>query len=141
MYVFLLHQKYTLYHFLTLASSNGYDSLPQLKLYQQKLYEYEADFEYSRITEVPQYQNLYERIADAFALDQMFEDVREPLHALGELKKDAAERRANTRERDISDAVLMLSSLVLFSALADSFDFAGNFPFLGMGIITALEPK
>ena len=46
-----------------------------------------GDFVYYRVTEVPQYQNLYDRLADIFSLKDMFEDVREPLLTLAEVRR------------------------------------------------------
>ena len=87
MYVLLLHQKYVLYLFQTMIDAELYEDFEVLEEYRKKLYKFETDFVYSRVTEVQHYQNLYDRMSDAFALRDMYEDVREPLLALSEVRR------------------------------------------------------
>lgn len=68
MYIFLLHQKYVLYMFLTKIGIGIYNDLGTLEEYRQELYEFETDFVFSCVTEVPQYQKLYDRMTEAFSL-------------------------------------------------------------------------
>lgn len=127
MYIFLLHQKYVLYLFLMKISSETYESLEALEEYRRQLYEFETDFVYPCVSEVPQYQNLYEKMMEAFSLKEMFEDVREPLEALGEARKAAEEEEQKKREQSLNQALNTLSLLAVFSALVDSFDYIGEF--------------
>lgn len=127
MYVLLLHQKYVLYMFLTKIGIGTYNNLSTLEDYRHQLYEFETDFVFSRVTEVPQYQNLYDKMTEAFALKKMFEDVNEPLISLGEVRREAAENEQRKRDVNVNRALLMLSVLSFFSALVDSFDFANSF--------------
>lgn len=62
MYILLLHQKYALYMFLMKVDSgdckNCGDSgkyMDELEKYRKELYEFEADFVFACVTEVPQY--------------------------------------------------------------------------------------
>ncbi len=127
MYVLLLHQKYVLYMLLTKIGVGNHNQLETLTEYQHQLYEFETDFVFSRVTEVPQYQNLYDRLADAFSLKPMFDDVREPLSSLSEIRKTAAETKQRNRDLAVNRSLFMLSLLTFFSALMDSFDFAESF--------------
>lgn len=123
MYVLLLHQKYALYMFLTRIGIGMYNNLETLEDYKHQLYEFETDYVFSCVTEVPQYQNLYERMRKAFSLKQMYEDVYEPLRSLGEVRREAEEAEKEKREKKQNNALLLLSILSFFSALVDSFDF------------------
>lgn len=127
MYVLLLHQKYVLYMMLTQIGIGTYNKLETLEEYQHQLYEFETDFVFSRVTEVPQYQNLYNRLAEAFALKEMFLDVREPLVSLSEIRRTANEKKQQNRDNAVNRSLFMLSLLTFFSALLDSFDFVESF--------------
>lgn len=127
MYVLLLHQKYVLYMFLTKIGIGTYNNLDTLEEYRHELYEFETDFVFSCVTEVPQYQNLYDRMTKAFSLKRMYEDVHEPLLSLSEVRREAAENEKKKRDDNVNRALLMLSVLSFFSALVDSFDFVDSF--------------
>ena len=127
MYVLLLHQKYVLYMFLTKMGIGTYNNLDTLEEYRHQLYEFETDFVFSCVTEVPQYQNLYDRMTQAFSLKKMYEDVHEPLISLGEVRRETAESEQKKRDDNVNKALLMLSILSFFSALVDSFDFVDSF--------------
>ena len=127
MYVLLLHQKYVLYMFLMKIGIGIYNNLETLEEYRQELYEFETDFVFSCVTEVPQYQNLYDRMADAFSLKKMYDDVHEPLVSLGEVRRETTENEQKKRDDNVNRALLMLSVLSFFSALVDSFDFVESF--------------
>ena len=104
-----------------------YNNLETLEEYRQELYEFETDFVFSCVTEVPQYQNLYDRMADAFSLKKMYDDVHEPLVSLGEVRRETTENEQKKRDDNVNRALLMLSVLSFFSALVDSFDFVESF--------------
>lgn len=127
MYVLLLHQKYVLYMFLMKIGIGTYNNLETLEEYRQALYEFETDFVFSCVTEVPQYQNLYDRMTKAFSLKKMYDDVHEPLISLGEVRRETAENEQKRRDDNVNHALLMLSVLSFFSALVDSFDFIESF--------------
>lgn len=120
MYVLLLHQKYVLYLFLTMIDAELYEDIEKLEEYRKKLYTFETDFVYSRVTEVPQYQNLYDRILDVFSLKDIYEDVREPLLSLTQARRTELEKQQRTRENKMNQALFSLSLMGAFSALADS---------------------
>lgn len=131
MYVLLLHQKYVLYYFLSNISkdphSKAYNDLDKLEEYRQKLYEFERDYVFSWVTDVPQYQLLYNRLSQAFALKQMYEDVHEPLISLSELRRETSENLQKKREENMNKILFILSVLGIFSALIDGFDFIAAF--------------
>lgn len=135
MYVLLLHQKYVLYMFLTQLGIGEGNDLAALEEYRRQLYEFETNFVFSCVTEVPQYQNLYERMTQAFALQKLYDDVREPIISLTELRQASAEQEQKTREKRTNRALLMLSLLSFFSALADSFGFTESFFGLFLGVL------
>ncbi len=58
-----------------------------------------ADFVFSCVTEVAQYQRLYDRMTDVFALKDMYEDVNEPIRALTEEKKKRNGGRTEKQKR------------------------------------------
>lgn len=143
MYVLLLHQKYVLYMFLTKIGVGIHNNLEMLEDYRHQLYEFETDFVFACITEVPQYHNLYERMTRAFSLKQMYEDVHEPLISLSEVRRSVSEKEHKARDERVNRALIMLSVLSFFSALVDSFDFVDSFfgwflPDLGVKIIQVL---
>ncbi|MBO4839382.1 MAG: hypothetical protein J5493_08460 [Lachnospiraceae bacterium] len=121
MYVLLLHQKFVLYLFLTRIDMKTCDNLESLEKYRRELYAFETNFVFSRVTEVPQYRDLYDKVVEAFALDKMYQDVREPLVSLRELRREAVEKERDKREDKVNKALLLLSILSVFSALTDSY--------------------
>ncbi len=134
MYILLLHQKYVLYMFLTRIGIGALNSLGTLKKYSDELYEFETDFVFSCITEVPQYQMLYEKMSAAFSLKTLYDDVREPLTSLSEIREreNEKERRAKEeaqqkKEKRLNLTLSFLSLLTLFSALFDGFSFIDTF--------------
>ena len=141
MYVLLLHQKYVLYMFMVQIGIGTYNSIELLEGYRQELYEFETDFVFSCITVVPQYQTLYERMMEAFSLKDMFEDVREPLSSLSEVRRADAEKKQKERDDNVNRSLFLLSLLTFFSALVDSFDFADSFLswFLGPSLVRIVQ--
>lgn len=127
MYVLLLHQKYVLYLFLMKIGIGTYNNLEMLEEYRDQLYEFETDFVFTCITEVPQYQTVYDKMMTAFSLKRMYEDVHEPLISLGEVRRAVSEDHQKRQENDVNKALLLLSVLSFFSALVDSFDFTESF--------------
>jgi hypothetical protein len=127
MYVLLLHQKYVMYMFLTRLAPGIYKDINMLEDYKNQLYMFEADFVYSCITEVEQYQNLYDRMSRAFSIQKMYEDVHEPIQSLGEIRQEETEKKQKLRDDNMNQALFLLSILSIFSALVDSYDFAAEF--------------
>lgn len=152
MYVLLLHQKYVLYLFLRNIGDKEHEvSREELRAYRDRLYRFESGYVFSHISEVPQYQGLYEKIYRNMRLEEMYQDVREPLVVLNKLEAEAEqneweeERQAREEERQaqeeqnkrLTGAMFMLSLLVIISALTDGFGFvddvaaAGSWPAAG----------
>ncbi len=137
MYVLLLHQKYMLYMLLTQIGLGVQNDLTTLEAYRRQLYEFETDFVFTCVTEVEQYQRLYMHMTEAFSLKQMFEDVREPLVSLGEVRQKEEERAREKRDKKLSYALTLFSLLTLFSALTDAWSLAQNLSlsfFEGQGV-------
>lgn len=128
MYIWLLHQKYALYAFLTDISANGLsvasrEKADALRNYKRRFTEFEANYVFARVTEVPQYQQLYDAVSNQFALGAMYKDVKEPLVALDDLAGDRETRAQN----GIALVLGIMALLGIFSAYIDSFDFIGKF--------------
>ncbi len=83
----------------------------ELEEYRRRLYDFETDFVFSYVTEVPQYQELYDRVAQSFALRRLFEDVHEPLNSLADVRREAAEEEQEKRELGVNRALLILAVL------------------------------
>jgi len=123
MHVILLHQKYVLYMLLTELGIGQNNDRETLEKYQEDLSEFKTDFVFSVITEVPQYQNLYDYMVRASALERLYQDVQEPLISLGEIRRKAEEKEQAKRDSNINNALLLLSILSFFSVMADSYGF------------------
>lgn len=129
-YVFLLHQKYVMYMFLTRIGIGMKNDQAMLEGYKQELYEFETDFIFSHVTEVPQYQRLYERIEDAFSLKAMFNDVHEPIRSLAELRSRAAAEEQSKYDSRMNQTLNTLSWLTIVTAVVDILGLAGQVDWL-----------
>ncbi len=119
MYVLLLHQKYVLYMFLTDIGKGRRNDLKTLEDYQARFHEFETDFVFSFVSEVPQYQILYERVRQAFALDSMYRDINDPLVTLREEREK--------EEEGIRDGFLnILTLLTIVSVMTDGVSLIGE---------------
>lgn len=123
MYVLLLHRKYDLYRILTDIGVGVQRDLSALKYYKELLYEYQTDYEFERITEVPQYHALYKKIEKKMELDALFSDVVEPIESLSQLKQEKMEEEQAKKNRQIENSLGILSLLTIFSALIDCYSY------------------
>lgn len=128
MYVLLLHQKYVLYLFQTRITAELYEDIDTLETYRNNLYKFETDFVYSRVTEVSQYQDLYDRMSQVFALKEMYEDVREPLQVLVDARSAELEKHQKQAEHDqkkqeerMNKILFIISVVCAIPAVADLF--------------------
>lgn len=118
MYILLLHQKYVLYILQNDITNKDYSKcsesleIKHLEEYKNKLYEFETDFVFTKVSEISQYQTLYNKLSEVFALRSMFEDVQEPLNSLAEMRKKNREDRINL-------LLMVISFLTVFSCLMD----------------------
>ncbi len=119
-YVLLLHQKYTMYLFLTKLGVGMNNDLQRLEEYKRRLYEFETDFMFTCVSEVPQYQRLYSKAGEVFALDQMFRDVQEPIVRLAEIRQQQAQEVGKKRDDRLNRVLTALSLLAIFSAITDA---------------------
>ena len=126
-YVILLHQKYVLYRFLTDINVRSSQDLVTLEKYKDNLYQFETDYVFSHITEVPQYQDVYDRLFKVFALKELYEDVHEPLISLSEVRYKIDEENQHRQDKKINLILFILSLLSIFSAWIDSYDFTEKF--------------
>lgn len=78
---------------------------------------------------------------DAFALKELFEDVREPLSALSELRRTREEDERSARETGLNRCLFLLSLLVIPSALGDTLALVGALagPVLPAAAVAALQ--
>lgn len=125
MYVLLLHQKFMLYQLMNCIGTTSEEN--KLKTYRKQLYEFEMNFSFSRITEVVQYQELYDKMSQVFALQMMYNDIREPMDALAEMEKTQREEQQKEADEKTNQGLILLPLLAVFSALVDSFDFTESF--------------
>lgn len=125
MYVLLLHQKFMLYQLMNCIGTTSEEN--KLKTYRKQLYEFEMNFSFSRITEVVQYQELYDKMSQVFALQMMYNDIREPMDALAEMEKTQREEQQKEADEKTNQGLILLSLLAVFSALIDSFTFTESF--------------
>lgn len=123
MYVLLLHQKYVLYRFLMKVGVGLSNDLPMLEEYRQELYNFEMNYIFSCITEVPQYQKLYNKMYNIFSLDALYKDVHEPLLSMSDIRHEQSEEYQKERDGKLNRAVFILSLLGFASALTDSYSF------------------
>lgn len=114
MYCILLHQKYFYYKLLMQIGSMKSISANNLKKYKSNLITFETDYVFSTITEVPQYQGVYEKLFSRLQLSNLYADVYEPIN---NLNNDVSENN----EKNISRMGFFVSLLGLFSILADGY--------------------
>lgn len=133
-YVILLHQKYVLYRFLTDINVRSSQDLVTLEKYKDNLYQFETDYVFSHITEVPQYQDVYDRLFKVFALKELYEDVHEPLISLSEVRYKIDEENQHRQDKKINLILFILSLLSIFSAWVDSYDFIEKFLSVHFGL-------
>ena len=138
LFVFLLHQKYTLYYFLTLIDTDLKNNVQKLTEYKKRLSEYKTNYVFSQISEVINYQFLYDEVTKAFNLKRMYEDVEEPLimlddiirrdeekkNILQQIRSDRLDKEQETRENHINILLALLSLLGLISAVVDAGELA-----------------
>ena len=141
MYVLLLHQKYVLYLFLTEVGTGIERDLALMESYRKRLYHFKTDFVFSRISEVPQYQNLYDRMQHIFDLGGLFDDVQEPLAALRNLQLEEEAQKQQKRDARVSRMLFVLSLLTGFSTLSDGYSVIESYisPYLPLRWIHAIQ--
>lgn len=120
MYALLLHQKYFLYDFLTRVGveSNSND-LKTLSDFKVDLAKFHNNFLFDVITEVPQYQRLYDRIVKIFRIKDLYEDAEKPINRLATLQKEHDEEEDNAHDKAVNRILSLLAVLGVISALCD----------------------
>lgn len=114
-YVILLHQKYALYMFLDKIGVGMYNDLETLEKYEKELYEFETDFVFAHITEVPQYKKFYDCHLQSFVIQSMLDDIRVPVISLNEVREKELEKKENSRDKKIN---ILLSALAILSVIS-----------------------
>lgn len=130
LYVLLLHQKYMMYLFLTKMAAGLSGNVAQLEKYKTMLYDFETHYMISYVSEVPQYQKLYAKVRKAFALEEMFRGVQEPLLQLADIKKQKTEREERESDNRVNTSLTILSFLTIISALTDASGITANLEWL-----------
>jgi len=130
LYVIVLHQKYVLYRFLTKVGNGVGDDLPGLEHYQTDLNRYKAEFFFTVVSEIQSHQKLYQKWLASLELDELYQDVHEPLAELAaakarqkEKEEQELEAQREHRENAMNNSIGVLAILGIFSALIDSVDF------------------
>ena len=142
-YILLLHQKYMAYLFLTKLSlgitrAQSIKSLPLLEDYKRRLYEFETQYKFSRISEVPQYQTFYEKVFNAFSIAEMFQDVQGPLTQLSDIYNRISEEQRKKYDQNINTALTTLSLLAVVSAITDASGITANLDWLFAPLISKI---
>lgn len=119
-YILLLHQKYMMYLFLTKMSVGIAGKLEELEKYKSRLYDFETNYMFSYISEIPQYQTFYKKVRETFALDALFSDVKEPLTQLVEIQRQNREDEQQAYDDKLNTVLTTLSLLTLISAFVDA---------------------
>ena len=114
LYCLLLHQKYFYYKLLMQLGQPEGISSHKLKKYKSDLVGFESDFVFSTVTEVPQYQGVYEILFSQLHLSNLYADVKEPISNINNNKIEK-------NERAVSIIGFFVSLLGLFSILADGY--------------------
>ena len=135
MFAFLLHQKYTLYYFLTQIDTRLRGSLRMLEDYRSRLGEFKTYFAFRRISETVQYQSLYEKVQKVFDFDNMYNDVEDPLSLITDIVQERTEKRQKWKDKknekrndNLNILLAMMTLLTVFSALTDAFDWGQKLP-------------
>lgn len=112
MFSLLLFQKYTYFYLLTSLTYLDRRDNKQLKQYKEFLADFERDYVFSVVTDIPQYKTVYERMVETFDLEKLYVDIYEPVLELNNRQKMKQENR-------ISAFGFILSILGLFSIVVD----------------------
>lgn len=113
-YCLLLHQKYYYYKLLMQLSAANDVTAHDLQHYKSDLIDFESDFVFSTVTEVPQYQGIYENLFSRLKLSNLYADVEEPIN---NLNNKIIERN----EKAVRLIGYLASLFGLFSILADGY--------------------
>ena len=84
---------------LTWIGIGANNDLSRLEKYRDQLCEFEMNFVFSCVTEVPQYQLLYDKMVEAFALKKMYEDVHDRWYRWRKSEGTRPRRKRNGRKR------------------------------------------
>ncbi len=124
LFVLLLHQKYVLQEFLAQnelrrnEAGSGRGALA--REYRDAFYLFEQKYNFRYVSDLAQYQNLYEIVYDAFKIDPLFEDVKEPLEAIKQELDEQEQRQEEENDKKTERALTVLSLFAMFSALTDA---------------------
>ena len=119
LYVYLLHQKYFLHYLSDNISYNS--SMDELKEFDEKLTLFSNEYLYKCISDVEQYQGLYERVQEVFNIWEQLEDTQEPFEKLHSLKGKEIEIKRSRAESLMNGSLFVLTFLTLASVLCDMF--------------------
>lgn len=112
MYTLLLFQKYTYFNLLNVLSSMNYRKKNELEKYKEQLEDFERDYVFSVITDIPQYKEVYELMVKELNLGRLSKDVQVPI-------KELNERKQSSHERKIEAIGFLFSILGIFSIIVD----------------------
>ena len=124
LFVLLLHQKYVLQEFLSKNdlrnNQENCRSSVLARRYRDEFYLFEQKYNFRYVSDVAQYQNLYEIVYDSFKIDALFADVKEPLEAIKEELEEQEQEKEAKSDKKTEKALTILSLFAVFSALVDA---------------------
>ncbi len=141
-YLLLLHQKFNYYRLLNEVGAVRYDTdafrdysendATLLSNHREKLEWFNATFTFSRITEVAQYQKIYEIGAEVMGLNQLKIDVYEPLQQL----VTRQEKHVAKQQELYSKRVNILAIIVAIAGFGSVFTDVASYMIPNYGIAT-----
>ena len=88
--------------------------------YRDEFYLFEQKYNFRYVSDLAQYQNLYEIVYDTFKIDPLFEDVKEPLEAIKQELDEQEQRQEEENDKKTERALTILSLFAMFSAFTDA---------------------
>lgn len=137
MFALLLNQKFELYELLgrinkkLLSEEDG--SYKTAFSFRDDFYRFEQNFNFHIISEVPQYQNVYNIMYKSLGIDRLMDDVKEPLEAINAILHEKEENKERESEQKTESLLTIISALAISSALIDTWDFLTNIKCIWFG--------
>jgi len=119
MYVLCLHQKFSLYNYLSMLGRDLQDNPTEINAYITYLAELRAKYMFGIISESETYQTVYKKTRQAFGLNALFSDVEDQARRITEIQNAIAERKQEKRDDKINTLGTFLSFFCVFSTIVD----------------------
>ncbi len=128
LFALLQHEKYVMYHMLTGITPVTYNDLAALEQYKDNLDVFKANYFYFSITEVRQYQELYEKIKEVYRLEELYRNLNEPIISLGQIQARNFNRTQEDKNAFLNLILAVLSVVSLLSVAIDVLNFHYDHP-------------